>query len=95
MSKCSCPSCKDTQKQLSLIERKLQRISDVMENKENLSKLQLEQMLLATRLFEIKFFALSRSIKVMTKDDHDAFLVTFNQLREKLYDLLALIDTRV
>jgi hypothetical protein len=52
-------------------------------------------MLLATRLFEIKFFALSRSIKVMTKDDHDAFLVTFNQLREKLYDLLALIDTRV
>ena len=76
-----------------MIEKKLKRISDAIEDKENLCKLQLEQMLLAVTLFESKFFTLDRSEKVMTKDDHDSFLFSFNEIRQKLYDMIAVFDS--
>ena len=76
-----------------MIEKKLKRISEGMEDKENLSKLQLEQMLLAVTLFETKFYALDRSFKVMTQDDHDAFLLSFDEIRQQLYDFIAVFDS--
>ena len=92
ISKCYCPSCKSTVKKLKVIEKKLTRISEAMEDKENLSRLQLDQMLLAVTLFESKFYGLDRSVKVMTKDDHDGFILSFQEIRQKLYDLIAMYD---
>jgi hypothetical protein len=92
ISKCYCPKCKETVKTLKKIENKLERISDAMEYKENFSKLELEQILLAVTLFENQFYGLDRSIKVMTQDDHDGFVIAFNQLRQQLYDFLAMFD---
>jgi hypothetical protein len=79
-------------KKLKVIERKLGRIWNSLENKENVSKLQAEQMLLAVTLFEVTFYGLDRSEKVMTRDDHDGFILQFDQLRQHLYDFLALMD---
>jgi len=92
ISKCLCPTCKKTVRKLKMIETKLNRISDAIEDKENLCKLQLEQMLLAVTIFETKFYALDRSVKVITKDEHDLFLFLFNEIRGKLYDYIAVFD---
>ena len=92
ISTCFCPACKRTVKKLKVIERKLGRIWNSLENKENVSKLQAEQMLLAVTLFEVTFYGLDRSEKVMTRDDHDGFILQFDQLRQHLYDFLALMD---
>ena len=89
ISICLCPSCKQTARKLKTIGKKLDRIYGAMENKENLSKLQLEQMLLAVTLFENQFYGLHRSTKVITKDEHDGILFKFDDLRQKLYDNIA------
>ena len=92
ISICLCPSCKQTSRKLKTIGKKLDRIYARMETKENLSKLQLEQMLLAVSLFENQFYGLHRSTKVMSKDEHDGLLFKFNDLRQKLYDHIATFD---
>jgi hypothetical protein len=92
ISTCFCPACKRTVRKLKVIEQKLGRIWNSLENKENLSKLQVEQMLLAVTLFETKFYGLDRSEKVMSRDDHDGFVLQFDQLRQQLYDFIALMD---
>ena len=71
------------------ISQKLDRIDKaLLENKENLSKLQLEQMVLAVRMFQNEFYGLPRSTRVMNKDEHDTFLIRFDQLRQTLFDHL-------
>ena len=93
ISICSCQSCKKKLKKLNLIERKLDRINEaVIQQKENLSKLQLEQMLLAVTMFETQFYGLHRSAEIMTKDDYDLYLIRFDTLRQTLYDHIAFLD---
>ena len=90
ISICLCPSCKKSSRKLNWILRKLDRIDEAMvQNKENFSKLQLEQMLLAVTMFETQFYGLYRSTKIMTKDDYDLFLIRFDTLRQTLYDHIA------
>ncbi len=60
--------CKQSARVLRMIEKKLDRIWNSLEDKENLSKLQLQQMLFAVTLKEVKLCALHRSGKALTTE---------------------------
>jgi hypothetical protein len=90
ISICLCPSCKKVSRKLNRISLKLDRIDEaISKNKENFSKLQLEQMLLAVTMFENEFYVLHRSAQVLNKDEYDFFLLRFDKLRQTLYDHIA------
>ena len=93
ISICLCPSCKKKARKLNRISQKLDRIDEALTiNKENFSKLELDQMLLAVTMFELEYYGLHRSAQIMTKDDYDLFLIRFDTLRQTLYDQIAFFD---
>ena len=79
--------CKESE--LGKMEKKLNRIRKRIEDKEILSKLQLEHMLFVVTLKEVKLCALHRSGKVLTTEEFNLIITNVKQLRIKLYDMIA------
>jgi hypothetical protein len=76
--------CKKCVRQFEVLKKKLNRIQNRLEDKENQNKLQLQQMLLALNLFEAKFYLLH-----LTKEERYSFIATIKDIREQLYDIIA------
>jgi hypothetical protein len=76
--------CKKCARQFEVLKKKLNRIQNRLEDKENQNKLQLQQMLLALNLFEAKFYLL-----YLTKEERYSFIAMIKDIREQLYDIIA------